>query len=158
MQNEDGLVRNDITKVENLTPDAGHTSLATAAGPLIFLSLLTGHDGSGHTVGEVTQLPKKIRPTAEALIRTNGKKGATIQLLQIFENLGKILRAAGSSLRSVAKIILYITDFDDFTAFNSVCNHYIPGPKPALSCIKIPAVSPIPGSTVSIEVIAVNEK
>ena len=158
MQNKDGLVRNDITKVENLTPDAGHTSLATAAGPLIFLSLLTGHDGSGHTVSEVTQLPKKIRPMAEALIRTNGKKGATIQLLQIFENLGKILRAAGSSLQSVAKIILYITDFDDFTAFHSVCNHYIPGPKPALSCIKIPAVSPIPGSTVSIEVIAVNEK
>jgi len=157
MRKTDGVVRENIISVESLKPDAAHTSLATIAGSLIFLSLLTGHDGSGHTVTEVTQLPNSLRPVAEALIRTNGRKGATLQLLQIFENLNKILKAAGSSLRSVAKIILHITDFDDFTAFHSVCDQYISGSKPALSCVKIPAVSPIPGSTVSIEVIAVKE-
>jgi enamine deaminase RidA (YjgF/YER057c/UK114 family) len=71
--------------------------------------------------------------------------------------LSAILKASNSSLLSVAKIMLYITDFEDFCAFDAVFNQYIKGPKPALSCIKIPAVCPIPDTCVSLEVIAINQ-
>ena len=157
MRSGEGVPRKDITEVKGLTPNASHSSLATIAGPLVYLSLLAGHDGSGKVIREVTELPKKIRPLATTLIRTTGRKNATLELLKIFEDLSAILKASDSSLLSVAKIMLYITDFEDFCAFDAVFNQYIKGPKPALSCIKIPAVCPIPDTCVSLEVIAINQ-
>ena len=70
-------------------------------------------------------------------------------------DLKAIVREAGASLENVAKIVLYLEDFADLSAFDAVCKHYLPNTRPALSCVEIPRASPVPGTRMCVEAIAV---
>ena len=73
------------------------------------------------------------------------------QTKQVMENLGEVLKAAGSSFEKAVKTTCFLADINDFAAFNGVYAEYFTT-KPARSCV---AVKDLPkGVKVEVEVIA----
>ena len=78
--------------------------------------------------------------------------GVTQQTERVFANLRAILEAAGSSLASVVKTTVYLTDMNDFKAMNDVYAGAFGDHRPARSTV---AVAALPrGVRVEIDVIA----
>ncbi|MBQ1504921.1 MAG: RidA family protein [Oscillospiraceae bacterium] len=80
--------------------------------------------------------------------------GKTIeeQAEQVMKNLVFVLEAAGTSPEKVVKTLCFLTDMNDFAAFNAVYARYFTE-KPARSCI---AVSALPkGAKCEVEAVAV---
>lgn len=76
------------------------------------------------------------------------------QTRQTMENLKAILQAAGTSMQSVIKTTCFLTDMEEFAAFNAVYAEYFTE-KPARSTV---AVKALPGGVrVEVEAIAVKE-
>ncbi|MFB6300189.1 MAG: RidA family protein [Halobacteriales archaeon] len=59
------------------------------------------------------------------------------QTEQVFENMTAILDAAGTSLDNVVKATVFLTDIDDFDAFNEVYAEHMPEPRPARSAVEV---------------------
>lgn len=59
------------------------------------------------------------------------------QLRRIFENLKIILEESGTSLDLIIKQNVYLTNFDDFEAFNKVSAEYLGDHKPARATMKV---------------------
>lgn len=64
--------------------------------------------------------------------------GTTIeeQTEQVMKNLGELLLAAGSTYEKVIKTTCFLSNMDDFAAFNSIYAKYFTG-KPARSCVAV---------------------
>ena len=99
------------------------------------------------------QAPEAIGPYSQAvkvgnLVFTSGQipidpatgavSGETIEIQteQVCKNLSAVLEAAGSSLQKVVKTVCFLSDMDNFAAFNSVYSKYFTG-KPARSCVAV---------------------
>jgi enamine deaminase RidA (YjgF/YER057c/UK114 family) len=154
MRPQGDVERRFITETKSLRPGC-YSALAAIAGPLIFISSQAGVDEKGNAIQDFVSLPKPLRREASAIARTTGIPETTFQAVQIFENLKAILTEAGTSLEAIARIVLYLEDFRDFVAFDSVCRHYFDREKPSLVCVAIPRVHPIPRTRIAIEAIAV---
>ena len=84
---------------------------------------------------------------------TGAMVGATIeeQTEQVMQNLGAVLKAAGSGFKKAIKTTCFLANIADFAAFNGVYAKYFTE-KPARSCV---AVKDLPkGALVEVEVIA----
>jgi 2-iminobutanoate/2-iminopropanoate deaminase len=117
---------------------------------------------------ETRSAPAAIGPYSQAitagnLVYTSGQiplspengqitgNGIAEQAEQALQNLKAVLEAAGSSLEKVIKTTCFITDMNDFAAFNEVYTKYFPG-KPARSCV---AVKQLPkNALVEVEAVA----
>lgn len=72
---------------------------------------------------------------------------------QSMNNLGEILKEAGSSFDKIVKTTIYLKDLNDFTSVNEVYSSYFKNSFPARSCFE---VSSLPkGAKIEIEAIAV---
>ena len=79
-------------------------------------------------------------------------EGLEAQVRRIFANLGALLVDAGSCLGQVVKTTVYLTDMDDFPAFNALYAECFAGHTPARTTVQ---VSRLPlGAAVEIEAIA----
>jgi 2-iminobutanoate/2-iminopropanoate deaminase len=73
------------------------------------------------------------------------------QTEQVCKNLAAVLEAAGSSLEKTVKTVCFLSDMNNFAAFNGVYAKYFTG-KPARSCV---AVKTLPKNVlVEVDVIA----
>lgn len=91
------------------------------------------------------QIP--INPANGNIEGTNIKE----QAKQVMENLGELLKAAGSSYEKTVKTVCFLADMDDFAQFNEVYAEYFTE-KPARSCV---AVKTLPKNVLcEVEVIA----
>lgn len=91
------------------------------------------------------QIP--INPTTGAV----EAKTIDEQTKQVCENIGELLKAAGSDFTKVVKTTCFLADINDFAQFNAVYAEYFVS-KPARSCV---AVKDIPkGVLCEIEIIA----
>jgi 2-iminobutanoate/2-iminopropanoate deaminase len=76
----------------------------------------------------------------------------TAQTEQVMRNLAAVLEAAGSSLSRIVKTTCFLTDLDDFAAFNEVYGKHMGDNRPARSTVE---VSKLPaGARVEVEAIA----
>lgn len=76
------------------------------------------------------------------------------QAEQVMKNIGAILEKAGAEYASVLKTTCFLSDMNDFAAFNEVYAKYFTE-KPARSCV---AVKTLPKNVLcEVEVIAVVE-
>lgn len=102
-------------------------------------------DGMVYTSGQIA-----LDPTTGELV------GGTIeeQAERVMENLIAILEAAGTKPENAVKTLCFLTDIDDFAAFNEVYSRYFTG-KPARSCVGIAALPK--GALCEVEVVAVLE-
>ena len=58
------------------------------------------------------------------------------QTEQVCKNICAVLEAAGSSIDKVVKTVCFLSDMNDFAAFNEVYGKYFTG-KPARSCVAV---------------------
>ena len=80
--------------------------------------------------------------------------GIAVQAKQVMENIGAILKEAGTDYSSVLKTTCFLNDMNDFATFNEVYAKYFMD-KPARSCV---AVKTLPKNVLcEVEVIAVVE-
>lgn len=73
------------------------------------------------------------------------------QAEQAFTNLKAVVEASGVTLSNVAKITIFITNFDDFPTINEVMKEYFMAPFPARSTIGVASL-PL-GAKVELEAI-----
>lgn len=79
--------------------------------------------------------------------------GIREQTRQVMENLKAVLDAGGSSLDAILKTTCFLTDMNDFAAFNEVYAGFFSGRRPARSAIEVARLA---GSyVVEVEAIAV---
>lgn len=82
-------------------------------------------------------------------------KGIAEQTEQVMKNLSAVLTAAGASFESAIKTTCFLSDMNDFAAFNEIYARYFTE-NPARSCV---AVKTLPkGVLVEVEVIAAIKK
>ena len=62
------------------------------------------------------------------------------QARQVLENLKAILEAAGSGLDRVVQVTAYLSDIDDFQAFNQVYAEFFKEPYPARAVVGVAAL------------------
>ena len=60
----------------------------------------------------------------------------TEQAERVMQNLGAVLEAADSGFDKVVKATCFLSDMEDFAAFNAVYGKYMTG-KPARSCVAV---------------------
>ena len=78
-------------------------------------------------------------------------QGIEAQAEQVMQNLGEVLKAAGSDFTKAIKTTCFLANMEDFAAFNAVYAKYFTT-KPARSCV---AVKTLPKNVlVEVEVIA----
>jgi 2-iminobutanoate/2-iminopropanoate deaminase len=77
--------------------------------------------------------------------------GFAAQARQAFENVGTVLRAAGSSLELVAKVNIYVTDFGRLREMNEIYPDYFRH-RPAKTTVEIARLDK--GAQIEVEVVA----
>lgn len=78
--------------------------------------------------------------------------GIEAQTKQVFENMKAVLKEVGMDFSDVVKTTAFLTDLDNFAAFNALYSDYFIAPYPARSCVE---VSKLPkGVLVEVECVA----
>ncbi len=95
------------------------------------------------TAGQVGSDPSTGKPVAG---------GIREQTRQVLLNLQNVLETAGTDLQHVLKTTCFLTDINDFAAFNEVYREFFPSDPPARSTVQAGLVAPY---VVEIEAIAV---
>jgi 2-iminobutanoate/2-iminopropanoate deaminase len=126
------MKKHEFVTGENLPAPIGPYSPGVTFERLIFVS------GQGATVPETGEL--------------SGPDAAT-QTEQIFKNMERILKAAGSSLQHVLRCGVFIVDMRDFDEMNAVYERMMAGNKPARTTVQVTSL-PIVGLRVEIDAIA----
>ncbi|MGI5958340.1 MAG: RidA family protein [Massiliimalia sp.] len=119
-----------VTSTEKAPAAIGPYSQAVACGNLLFTS---------------GQIP--IDPATGNLVEGD----ISVQAEQVMKNLGAVLEASGTSFEKAIKTTCFLSNMDDFGAFNEVYAKYFVN-KPARSCV---AVKTLPKNVLcEVEVIA----
>ena len=117
-----------------------HTDKAPAAvGPY---SQAMTVNGLVYTSGQIA-----LDPATGALVGTTIEEQAE----QVMKNLAAVLQAAGTGPENAVKTLCFLTDMNDFAAFNAVYARTFTG-KPARSCVEVSALPK--GAICEVEVVA----
>ncbi|KAH6976310.1 Endoribonuclease L-PSP/chorismate mutase-like protein [Ilyonectria sp. MPI-CAGE-AT-0026] len=113
--------------------------------PLPFLS-------QAITLGNITFCSGQVGVEPETGVLVEGN--IQDRTRRIMLNLKAVLEAAGTSLSSVVKANIYLTNLENFSAVNEIYSEFFPDMKPARTCV---GVRQLPlGTDVEIECIANN--
>lgn len=122
------------------------TIITTASAPLPIGPYSQAVSASGRMVFLAGQIA--IDPVTNVLVEGDIK----IQTRRVCENIGAILKEAGTSFANVVKTTVFLKDMNDFAAMNEVYGEYFAGSNPARSTVQ---VARLPRDcSVEIEVIA----
>ena len=100
-------------------------------------------EGFLFTSGQIPLIPE----TGEIV-----EEGIVEQTERVMENLKQVLAAAGSDFSKGVKTTCFLTDLDNFGAFNDVYGRYFTSTPPARSTIQVAALPR--GALVEVEVVA----
>jgi 2-iminobutanoate/2-iminopropanoate deaminase len=103
-------------------------------------------DGLIFTAGQIPINPASGEIEAESI---------EDQTRQVLNNVGAVLRAAGSGLHRVVKMTVFMTDLGDFQAMNGVYAEFFPSDPPARSAVQVAAL-PL-GVQIEMEAIALKD-
>jgi len=99
-----------------MAPPISHYCDAVRFGDLLFISGMVGVDERGRVVGE---------------------GDAAKQTRQIFENMKKVLDAAGAGFADVLKVTVLLTDIDDRARINPVRQEFFGSARPASTLVEV---------------------
>jgi len=85
------------------------------------------------------------------LVAPNDIRG---QARAAFENIGRVLEAAGASLKDVVRMTVFITDMRYREGYHEVRQQFYPTDPPASTLVQIVALA-VPGALIEIEATAV---
>jgi 2-iminobutanoate/2-iminopropanoate deaminase len=86
-----------------------------------------------------------LNPATGEMVQTSFEA----EVRRVFDNLQAIVAAAGGSFAQVAKVTVFITDFNDFPVLNKVMAEYFVEPYPARATVQVSALPK--GANVEIE-------
>ena len=113
-------------------PLSHYTDAVRVEGPLVFVSGVVPVDAEGRLVGG---------------------DDVVAQTRQVFENMGAILEASGSSFADVVKVTLFLTDIDDRPLVNPVRQEVFGDARPASTLVEVTRLA-VPGARIEVEAIA----
>lgn len=119
-------------RVAELGEPISHYTHAVRVGDLLFISGCVPTDGTGNVVGG---------------------DDVAAQARKTFENIAKILEAAGATFADVARVTVYLTDIDDRPKINPVRRELFGETRPASTLIEVSRLA-IPGIKIEVEAIA----
>lgn len=119
-------------RVPELGEPISHYTDAVRVGDLLFVSGCVPTDGQGNVVGG---------------------DDVAAQARKVFENIGAILGAAGTTFADVAKVTVYLTDVDDRAAINPVRQEVFGDARPASTLVEVSRLA-IPGIKIEVEAVA----
>lgn len=108
----------ELIQSHELPAPAGHYSQAVAAGGLVFLS-------------GILPSSAEVDPAAA---------GFEAQCGSVFEQCGKVLRAAGCGFGDVVQCTAYIVGVENWPAFNAAYARVFGAHKPARTVVPVPAL------------------
>lgn len=117
---------------DRIPPAVGPYSQAVRAGEMLFCSGVIGLD-----------------PESRALVEDSFEA----QVRQVMDNLGKLLEDCGSGFDRVVKTTVFLTDMEQFAAFNQIYAEYFDEAPPARSTVQVAAL-PL-GAQIEVEAIAI---
>lgn len=89
-------------------------------------------------VGDTVYLSGQIPLVPETMALEAGDMRA--QIRRVFDNLAAVAKAAGGSLRDVAKLNVFLTDLANFPLVNEVMAQYFQEPYPARAAVGVAAL------------------
>ena len=119
-------------RVEGLNEPVSHYTDAVRFGDLLFIS--------------------GVAPVDENLALIGGDDVAA-QTRRLFENMDRILKAAGASFGDILKVTVYLTDVNDREAVNVVRQEFFGDARPASTLVGI-ADLVVPGMKIEIDAVA----
>ena len=102
--------------VPGMAPPISHYCDAVRFGDLLFISGIVGVDERGKVVGE---------------------GDAARQTRQIFENMKRVLDAAGAGFADVLKVTVFLTDIEDRARINPVRQEFFGAARPASTLVEV---------------------
>lgn len=79
--------------------------------------------------------------------------GIEAETRRSLDNIGEVLKTAGMDFGDVTTVTVFITNFDEFAAFNTVYREYFPTDPPARATVQVAALNA--GARVELQMIAV---
>jgi 2-iminobutanoate/2-iminopropanoate deaminase len=79
--------------------------------------------------------------------------GIEAETRQSLDNIGEVLKTAGMGFQDVTTVTVFITNFEEFAAFNKVYREYFPTDPPARATVQVAALNV--GASVELQMIAV---
>ena len=119
-------------RVEGMSAPISHYADAVRAGELLFVSGCVPVDGDGNLVGG---------------------DDVVAQARKVFENIGRVLAAAGTSPQNVVKVTVFLTSVDDRPLINPVRQEWFGETRPASTLVEVPRLA-IPGAKIEVEAVA----
>ena len=109
----------------------------------------------GYRVGELLFISGQAAINGEGRIVGGGDFDA--QARQVFENLNRVLRSGGSSLRNVVKVTIFLRDMSNFSKIVELRERYFTPPYPADTIVEVSSLYS-PEALIEIEAIAVADE
>jgi 2-iminobutanoate/2-iminopropanoate deaminase len=106
----------------------------------------------GYRVGDLLFISGQAAIDGEGMIVGIGDFDAQAQ--QVFENLERVLRAGGSSLRNVIKVTIFLTDMSQFSKIVELRGRWFTPPYPADTIVEVRSLYS-PDAMIEIEAVAV---
>jgi 2-iminobutanoate/2-iminopropanoate deaminase len=75
----------------------------------------------------------------------------------VFDSIQNILQEAQSSLDDIVKVVIYVTNMDDFPKISPIRNHYLAEAKPVSTLVEINKTVK-EGCNIEIDIIAIKKK
>jgi 2-iminobutanoate/2-iminopropanoate deaminase len=119
-------------RVEGVGDPISHYTDAVRAGDLLFVSGVVPVDAAGRLVGG-----DDVIAQAEA----------------VFENIRRVLAAAGAGPEDVVKVTVFLTDVDDRPRINPVRQAFFGETRPASTLVEVSRLA-IPGAKLEVEAVA----
>jgi 2-iminobutanoate/2-iminopropanoate deaminase len=126
------MTREEI-RVDGLAEPISHFTDAVRAGDFLFVSGVVAVDAGGNLVGG---------------------DDVVAQTRQVFENMRRVLAAAGCGFEDVVKITIFLIDADDRPLINPVRQEVFGETRPASTLVEVSRLA-VPGAKVEIEAVAV---
>src|SRR3712207_1494556 len=126
-----GAVRREFL-VPGMPSPISHYADAVRAGDLLFVSGCVPVDAEGNLVGG---------------------DDVVAQARKVFENIGRVLAAAGAAPRDVVKVTVFLTDVDDRPLINPVRQASFGETRPASTLVEVSRLA-IPGARIEVEAVA----
>jgi 2-iminobutanoate/2-iminopropanoate deaminase len=117
--------------VEGLPEPISHFADAVVAGDTLYLSGIVPVDASGTVVGD----------------------DVVAQARQVFDNMGRVLAAAGATAADVVKVTVYLLDIDDRPKINPVRQEFFGSARPASTLVEVSRLA-YPEARLEIEAVA----
>lgn len=106
----------NIVETSNAPKPVGPYSQAVICGNLLFAS------------GQIA-----LHPETNEIVDDNIQK----QTKQVLENIGAVLKAAGSNFQNILKTTVFLKDMNDFGAMNEIYQSYFSTNSPARSTVEV---------------------